>query len=171
MAAEANRGRYLKLLMDSLLDEPYLENEVRLLYIFSSLAAGKQIDTDVVRRIKLRKPQWVELARAARQDGSVWWRVALEIDGTKEEYDFRDVCQFSHTMVGRKRMENISQCLDIIRLDRVPGDVIETGVWRGGACILMRGYLAAWDMKDRNRLGRRLLRRAPHSHAAAGFGP
>ncbi len=149
MAAEANRSRYLKLLMDTLLNEPYLENEVRLLYIFSTLAAGKEIDTDVVRRINVRKPQWVQLARAARQDGSVWWRVAMELGGTKEEYDFRDVCQFSHTMVGRKRLQNIMQCLDIVRLDRVPGDLIETGVWRGGACILMRGYLAAWDMKDR----------------------
>jgi O-methyltransferase len=147
--AVSNRSRYLKLLMDTLLNEPYLENEVRLLYIFSQLAAGKPIDTDVMRQINQRMPKWVEAARAARQDGSVWWRVAIEKAGVTENIDFRDVCQFSHTMVGRKRMQNISQCLDIIRLDRVPGDLAETGAWRGGACIFMRGYLAAWDMKDR----------------------
>ena len=52
-------------------------------------------------------------------------------------------------MVGRKRLDNITQCLDIVRTENVPGDLIETGVWRGGASILMRGYLAAWEMNDR----------------------
>jgi O-methyltransferase len=147
--AEANRSRYLKLLMDTLLNEPYLENEVRFLYIFSTLAAGKPIDADVVRDIARRLPKWVDSARAARQDGSIWWRVEIERDGVAEEFDFRNVCLFSHTMVGRKRLQNISQCLDIVRLDRVPGDLAETGAWRGGACIFMRGYLTAWDMRDR----------------------
>jgi O-methyltransferase len=31
----------------------------------------------------------------------------------------------------------------------VPGDLIETGVWRGGGCILMRGVLAARGITDR----------------------
>lgn len=33
--------------------------------------------------------------------------------------------------------------------ENVPGDYIETGVWRGGACILMRGILAAYGITDR----------------------
>jgi O-methyltransferase len=39
--------------------------------------------------------------------------------------------------------------LDIIRHDRVHGDLMETGVWRGGAVVFMRGYLAAYNMTDR----------------------
>src|SRR5262249_916306 len=31
----------------------------------------------------------------------------------------------------------------------VPGDLIETGAWRGGACIFMRAILKAYDVKDR----------------------
>src|SRR5438132_2136885 len=31
----------------------------------------------------------------------------------------------------------------------IPGDFIETGVWRGGCCILMRGILAANGVTDR----------------------
>jgi O-methyltransferase len=31
----------------------------------------------------------------------------------------------------------------------VPGDFIETGVWRAGCCILMRGVLAANAIDDR----------------------
>ena len=33
--------------------------------------------------------------------------------------------------------------------DDVPGDLIETGTWRGGATILMRGILAAYGVTDR----------------------
>src|SRR5262249_7246717 len=31
----------------------------------------------------------------------------------------------------------------------VPGDFIETGIWRGGACIMLRAVLAAYDVTDR----------------------
>ena len=34
--------------------------------------------------------------------------------------------------------------------DNVEGDLIETGVWRGGACILMRGALRAYGDETRN---------------------
>ena len=33
--------------------------------------------------------------------------------------------------------------------NQIPGDFIETGVWRGGACILMRAVLNAYGVKDR----------------------
>ena len=33
---------------------------------------------------------------------------------------------------------------------RVPGDLIETGVWRGGAAILMRAVLQAYGERNRN---------------------
>src|SRR4029453_13599942 len=31
----------------------------------------------------------------------------------------------------------------------VPGDFMETGVWRGGACIMMRAVLKAYGIADR----------------------
>src|ERR1700730_4842604 len=33
--------------------------------------------------------------------------------------------------------------------DGVPGDLLEAGVWRGGACILMRGILKVYGISDR----------------------
>jgi O-methyltransferase len=148
-AAISIQQRYMTLLMDSLLNEIYLENEVRFLYIFSTLLENKPIDTDVVRQISLRLPHLVESVRAKRQDGSIWWHMDIQKDGATQTVSLRDVCQFSHTMVGRKRLENILHCLDAIKTDGLPGDLAETGVWRGGACILMRGYLAAWNMRDK----------------------
>jgi O-methyltransferase len=53
------------------------------------------------------------------------------------------------TMIGTRRMENIERCVRQVLRDRVPGDLIETGVWRGGATIFMRGILRAFGVTDR----------------------
>jgi O-methyltransferase len=50
----------------------------------------------------------------------------------------------AETMIGLKRLDNLQELVaDVIRND-VPGDLIETGVWRGGATIFMRAILAAY---------------------------
>ena len=53
------------------------------------------------------------------------------------------------TMVGLARLENLQACIERVVRDRVPGDLIETGTWRGGASIFMRGVLRALDVTDR----------------------
>src|SRR5437870_2385450 len=55
----------------------------------------------------------------------------------------------AHTMVGVHRLENLRQLAQRAIDERVPGDFIETGVWRGGCCILLRGLLAAYGITDR----------------------
>jgi O-methyltransferase len=61
----------------------------------------------------------------------------------------RDWPQMAHTMIGLKRMDNLQFCVESVIRDDVPGDLIETGVWRGGACIFMRGILKAYGVRDR----------------------
>jgi O-methyltransferase len=56
---------------------------------------------------------------------------------------------FSQTMVGMKRLENLRYCIEQVVADDVPGDLIETGVWRGGASIFARGVLKAHGVEDR----------------------
>ena len=46
-------------------------------------------------------------------------------------------------------MRNLRFACETVLLDGVKGDFIETGVWRGGACILMRGILEAYGAVDR----------------------
>ncbi|MCX7946847.1 MAG: class I SAM-dependent methyltransferase [Hydrogenophilus sp.] len=142
--------RYLELLKKSILNEIYLENEARFLYIFSQLAMGQPVDAAVVREIGTRLPAMVQKILRARQQGTPWWRVQVERpDGTLQTINLRNVCEFSHSMIGRKRLDNIEACLDLIRNENIPGHLVETGVWRGGACIFMRGYLEAWEMTGR----------------------
>ena len=56
---------------------------------------------------------------------------------------------YGETMIGAKRLRNIRNCAEIILTENIPGDFIETGVWRGGACIFMRGILAAHGVSNR----------------------
>jgi O-methyltransferase len=61
----------------------------------------------------------------------------------------RDWPSMAHTMIGVKRLANLRMLGESVIANRVPGDFIETGVWRGGACILMRAILNAYHVTDR----------------------
>jgi hypothetical protein len=55
----------------------------------------------------------------------------------------------AHSMIGGKRMHNLrTLCEDLLNRD-IPGDFIETGVWRGGACIMMQAILRAYGVTGR----------------------
>jgi O-methyltransferase len=56
---------------------------------------------------------------------------------------------YAHTMIGLKRLDNIQYCIETVLAKGVRGDLIEAGVWRGGACIFMRAVLAAYGIEDR----------------------
>jgi hypothetical protein len=55
----------------------------------------------------------------------------------------------AHTMIGHRRLSNLRRLCEDVLQNRVPGDFIETGIWRGGACILMRAVLKAFGATDR----------------------
>jgi hypothetical protein len=53
------------------------------------------------------------------------------------------------TMIGEARLDNIRFCIEQVLADAIPGDLIETGVWRGGATIYMRAVLKSHQVSDR----------------------
>ncbi len=53
------------------------------------------------------------------------------------------------TMIGTKRLANVRQLSELVLRKNVPGDFVETGVWRGGACIMARAVFAAYGVTDR----------------------
>ncbi len=55
----------------------------------------------------------------------------------------------AHTLIGQKRLDNLQECVETILCEEIAGDLIETGVWRGGACIFMRAVLAAYGEQTR----------------------
>lgn len=56
---------------------------------------------------------------------------------------------FGYTMIGLRRLDNIQACMEEILANNVPGDMIETGAWRGGATIFMRAVLKHYNVSDR----------------------
>jgi O-methyltransferase len=61
-------------------------------------------------------------------------------------HDFSDI---AHSMLSFKRLDNVQMCIEAILRERIPGDLIETGVMRGGTVILMRAILKAYGITDR----------------------
>ena len=55
----------------------------------------------------------------------------------------------AHTMIGISRLNYLQRCIDEVLEEKVPGDFIEAGVWRGGATIFMRAMLKTKDVTDR----------------------
>jgi len=53
------------------------------------------------------------------------------------------------TMIGLKRLQNIRYCVEDTINNGIEGDLIETGVWRGGATIYMRALLKAFQVTDK----------------------
>jgi O-methyltransferase len=55
----------------------------------------------------------------------------------------------AETMIGMQRLTSLQHCVETVLAEDIPGDLIECGVWRGGACILMRAVLAAYGDETR----------------------
>jgi O-methyltransferase len=60
-----------------------------------------------------------------------------------DRMDGRDWPVFAQTMTGHARLNQLQLCVEDVLRAGVPGDLIETGVWRGGSSIFMRGILKA----------------------------
>lgn len=87
---------------------------------------------------------WLRLLR--RRGFDLRRRVPADLTARAEG---RDLPSEAETMVGLRRLDHLQRCIvDILRHD-VPGDLIETGVWRGGASIFMRAALGAYSDNDR----------------------
>ncbi|MBZ5688417.1 MAG: TylF/MycF family methyltransferase [Acidobacteriia bacterium] len=61
----------------------------------------------------------------------------------------RDWPSKAHSMIGNRRMLNLRQIMEHVIVNNIPGDFIETGVWRGGACIMARAVMKAYGVTDR----------------------
>ena len=126
--AERATRRYLELLRDALLDEHYLENELRIQYLLEGAEAGKPLDP-------------VKLADPARH-------LAVELDRLRlERRGGRPADALAYADMGRIRLQHLEECLDALRADDVAGDLVDAGTGRGGAAILMRGYLEAHEIE------------------------
>jgi cephalosporin hydroxylase len=141
LAEAARRGehaaqRYLDVVKAALLDEHYLENEVRLNYLQRCVRRGDKPDP-----LKLRDPRmWLtnDLKRL-RQERRIG--VPVRSIGDRPFYPY--------TTIGRTGLDHLQDCLETIHAEAVPGDFAACGVWRGGTAIFMRAFLDALQIEKR----------------------
>lgn len=129
---------YLELLKKTILFEIWLEYEP---YLPASLHISKELSYEPVTvPLPLFLKQYVEnhnlkivdpnVSKSERQGGKDWPRA-------------------THSMIGRKRMNQLHEAMETVVRENIEGDFIETGVWRGGSCIFMNGFLQANNITDR----------------------
>ena len=70
------------------------------------------------------------------------------------------------TCVPRQRLDHLESCIRTVVARQVPGDLIETGVWRGGCSIFMRTVLEALGVTDRTVWVADSYRGLPRPHAS-----
>ena len=100
-------------------------------------------------RLWLRRAA-VRLIASTLQQTGTGYQLARDPKPTWEDRrDGRNWPYYADTMMGLTRLGHLQHCVETVLREGVPGDLIETGVWRGGGCILMRGVLAAHGITDR----------------------
>jgi hypothetical protein len=82
------------------------------------------------------------------EDPSIFPAHGMRFERDNRDYG-RDWPQYAHSMIGAKRMANLRIAVETVLAEGISGDFIETGVWRGGSCIFMRGVLKAYGVTDR----------------------
>lgn len=144
---------YLDLLKRALLNELGLENELRIAYLESCIGEGTKPDPAMLHDIRFAWASGFDALMESRRAG----RFPPRGEGPG----------YSHTMIGRARLDQLHDCLDVVRREGIPGDLLEAGVWRGGAGIFMRGYLKAHGVADRKVWLADSFRGLPAAEAAA----
>jgi O-methyltransferase len=129
-------AHYLNLVKTSVLGELYDENELRILYLRDCANRREIPDRAVLLDIARKRPEMAAEYRRERLVGRLYERTLKNLG-------------YQHTMIGRARLEGLERCLETVVADAIPGDFIECGVWRGGACVFMRAFLKAREIRDR----------------------
>ena len=134
---EPHARRYIELLKSALLNETALEAEAA--YFLARDAAEDKggFDERFGYDVGSARPERMEQLREAR------------FEGRHLDRDLRNV-GFGYTMIGRLRLDNLDECVSSVLAEGIPGDLVECGVWRGGAAILMRALLWACEDADRS---------------------
>lgn len=85
---------------------------------------------------------------AAWKDVSISWPTVGIFD-EERRFGGGDFPATACTMIGQNKMDHLRKlCEDVIE-NKIPGDFIETGVWRGGACVFMAGILKYHSITDK----------------------
>ena len=70
-----------------------------------------------------------------------------------ERLEGKDWPVTAESMIGLKRMNQLHEALRSVEREDIPGDIVETGVWRGGALIFAASFLEIHGIEKRKIYG------------------
>jgi cephalosporin hydroxylase/GT2 family glycosyltransferase len=127
----ARRG--LAVVKAALLDEHYLENELRIDYLQRAIGQPEPNLEPLRDPPRLLAPAYRWLVRD---------RATGHSNATRDHVG-------PYAAMGRAELDRMETALDLVREDAVAGDFAEIGVGRGGGAIFMRTYVDMHELRDR----------------------
>lgn len=126
--------RHTALLKDVLSGRLARENGLRISYLLTCMDTSTPYDLDHVLRVE-------------DHERDVLARLAADPD---ERDNYRErMFGFPFTMLGRARLDQLQTAVETLLAENIPGDLIEAGVWRGGATMLMKALLDIHGDRER----------------------
>jgi cephalosporin hydroxylase len=133
--SERAAQRYLDLLKAALLDEHYLENELRIEHLLACVREREEPDPGMLADPVRHMPAALRRLQHERHAGR-----HPSTRGRSES--------LAYAALGRTRLDHLESLLRTVRDEAVAGDLVDCGTGRGGAAIFMRGYLDAHELDD-----------------------
>lgn len=127
-------SRYLDSIVRGLIDEYYLENEVRIAHLADCVTRPKPVELPRLRDPARHDQEALERLRRHRRVGA-----SPEDDALPSGY--------AYAPGGRVGLDHVLQCLDAVRAAHIRGDLVSCGEGRGGVGILFRAYLEAHGLE------------------------
>lgn len=125
------RQRYLETLKALILNDIYPEAEAERAYLIG-VAEGASFDARAFYSGATAGPDMVAaIAEAHRTGRHLHGRLKFATIGA--------------SMIGRARMDQLHKSIEAVLADKIPGAIVECGVWRGGAMAFAKGVLAAHE--------------------------
>lgn len=152
------RAKYLDVVKASLLNEHYLDHEVR----FDLLGAAV---------VKGTKPLANHLRDPVRLEQVAYRRIVRNRLGESGPDRGAGSSFVPYTAMGRAQLDRLERDLDRVRTDAVPGDLVEVGTGRGGGAIFLRAYLDAHEIADRRVFVADAFRSSPEPDLAPRMPP
>lgn len=121
---------YIRTVRAAILNDLYPEAEAERAYLLRVAEGARAFDPAFFHAGGVADPATLHAVDQAHQGGR-------HLDGLLK------FATIGASMVGRLRLDNLRDCIETVLADRIPGDVMECGVWRGGACAFAKAVLTA----------------------------
>ena len=121
---------YLDTVKALILNDIYPEAEAERTYLIKCLEGVERFDARAFYSGAVADPEAIRAIEAAHRTG-------------RHHEGLLKFATIGASMIGRARLDNVETCLTTALAEGVPGDFVECGVWRGGACAFAKAVLVA----------------------------